>query len=255
MRSHAGGPNGCTRPHDGHRSHDPGPFSSISGGFAPTRRHNGRPTELSFLGRTEKTRKKSATDGRRLGINIRLCAVSELIAEVEDFRLLIQMREREQRRLLANLRARPVGPPTFAAIWNNPEDAAYDAYDFLATFLLYWARFPVTRPAAAKAARHRCHNRALGTIRDPGRLMKTLMPSQQMRPMPRIGEFIKGRELGHSACESQGRGICYKPAAIKPRFSPRSNKRAAFGGSAPRPSDFSAVSRPLQDSWIVEAQG
>jgi hypothetical protein len=48
----------------------------------------------------------------------------ERIAEVEDFVDFI--REREQERALIRAAA-ATSAPAFAAIWNNPEDDAYDA--------------------------------------------------------------------------------------------------------------------------------
>jgi hypothetical protein len=48
----------------------------------------------------------------------------ERIAEVEDFVAFIAAREREQSLARA---AAAVSAPAFAAIWNNPDDDAYDA--------------------------------------------------------------------------------------------------------------------------------
>ncbi len=48
----------------------------------------------------------------------------ELMAEVEQF--VDQVREREQDRALARAAA-AASVPAFAAVWNNPEDDAYDA--------------------------------------------------------------------------------------------------------------------------------
>ena len=49
---------------------------------------------------------------------------AERIAEVEDFVDFIRLRERE-RGLVRDAAA--TSAPAFAAIWNNPDDAAYDA--------------------------------------------------------------------------------------------------------------------------------
>lgn len=49
---------------------------------------------------------------------------ADLIAEVEDFVDLIG--KREQDRSLARIAA-AMSAPSFAAVWNNPEDDAYDA--------------------------------------------------------------------------------------------------------------------------------
>lgn len=49
---------------------------------------------------------------------------ADLIAEVEDFVDLIG--KREQDRSLARVAA-ATSAPSFAAVWNNPEDDAYDA--------------------------------------------------------------------------------------------------------------------------------
>ena len=46
------------------------------------------------------------------------------IAEIEDFVEFIAAREQERSLTRA---ASAVSAPAFAAIWNNPEDAAYDA--------------------------------------------------------------------------------------------------------------------------------
>lgn len=46
------------------------------------------------------------------------------IAEIEDFVAFIAAREHEQSLIGA---AGAVSAPAFAAIWNNPEDDAYDA--------------------------------------------------------------------------------------------------------------------------------
>jgi hypothetical protein len=48
----------------------------------------------------------------------------ERIAEVEDFVEFLKLRETE--RALTNA-ATAVSAPAFAAVWDNPEDAAYDA--------------------------------------------------------------------------------------------------------------------------------
>jgi hypothetical protein len=48
----------------------------------------------------------------------------ELMAEVEQF--VDQVREREQDRALAHA-ATSASAPAFAAVWNNPEDDAFDA--------------------------------------------------------------------------------------------------------------------------------
>jgi hypothetical protein len=48
----------------------------------------------------------------------------ERIAEVEDFVAFITAREQEQ---VLTRAAAAAGAPAFAAIWNNPEDDAYDA--------------------------------------------------------------------------------------------------------------------------------
>jgi hypothetical protein len=48
----------------------------------------------------------------------------ELIAEVEDFVEFVRLRS-EQRMLARAAAAASV--PSFEAIWNNPEDSAYDA--------------------------------------------------------------------------------------------------------------------------------
>jgi len=53
-----------------------------------------------------------------------LCSPAERIAEVEDFVEFIASREQE--RSLTRTAA-AVSAPAFAAIWNNPEDDAYDA--------------------------------------------------------------------------------------------------------------------------------
>jgi hypothetical protein len=47
-----------------------------------------------------------------------------LIAEVEDFVAFIAAREQERSLTRA---ATAASAPSFAAIWNNPEDDAYDA--------------------------------------------------------------------------------------------------------------------------------
>jgi len=47
----------------------------------------------------------------------------ERIAEVEDFVAFITAREQDR----AVTRAAAASAPAFAAIWNNPEDDAYDA--------------------------------------------------------------------------------------------------------------------------------
>ena len=47
----------------------------------------------------------------------------ERIAEIEDFVEFITARERER----SLTRAAAASAPAFAAIWNNPEDDAYDA--------------------------------------------------------------------------------------------------------------------------------
>ena len=49
----------------------------------------------------------------------------ERIAEVEDFVAFITAREQE--RALTRAAAAAASGPAFAAIWNNPEDDAYDA--------------------------------------------------------------------------------------------------------------------------------
>jgi len=48
----------------------------------------------------------------------------ERIAEVEDFVAFMAAREQE---LALTRAASGMSAPAFAAIWNNPEDAAYDA--------------------------------------------------------------------------------------------------------------------------------
>jgi hypothetical protein len=48
----------------------------------------------------------------------------ERIAEVEDFVEFITVREQERSLIRA---ASAASAPAFAAIWNNPEDEAYDA--------------------------------------------------------------------------------------------------------------------------------
>jgi hypothetical protein len=48
----------------------------------------------------------------------------ERIAEVEDFVDFIRQREQDQSLIRA---AAAVSAPAFAAVWNNPEDDAYDA--------------------------------------------------------------------------------------------------------------------------------
>lgn len=48
----------------------------------------------------------------------------ERIAEIEDFIDFIRLREQERALTRA---AAAVNAPTFAAIWDNPDDAAYDA--------------------------------------------------------------------------------------------------------------------------------
>jgi hypothetical protein len=49
---------------------------------------------------------------------------AERIAEVEDFVDFIRLREQERTLTRA---AAAISAPAFAAIWNNPEDDAYDA--------------------------------------------------------------------------------------------------------------------------------
>jgi len=49
---------------------------------------------------------------------------AERIAEIEDFVEFIAARERERSLVRA---ASAVSAPVFAAIWNNPDDDAYDA--------------------------------------------------------------------------------------------------------------------------------
>jgi hypothetical protein len=49
---------------------------------------------------------------------------AERIAEIEDFVDFIRLREQEQALTRA---AAAASTPAFAAIWNNPEDDAYDA--------------------------------------------------------------------------------------------------------------------------------
>jgi hypothetical protein len=49
---------------------------------------------------------------------------AERIAEIEDFVEFIAARERERSLVRA---ASAVSAPAFAAIWNNPDDDAYDA--------------------------------------------------------------------------------------------------------------------------------
>ena len=49
---------------------------------------------------------------------------AERIAEIEDFVEFIRLRERERALTRA---ATAASEPAFAAVWNNPEDAAYDA--------------------------------------------------------------------------------------------------------------------------------
>ena len=49
---------------------------------------------------------------------------SERIAEVEDFVDFIRQREQDQSLIRA---AAAASAPAFAAVWNNPEDDAYDA--------------------------------------------------------------------------------------------------------------------------------
>jgi len=49
---------------------------------------------------------------------------AERIAEIEDFVDFIRLREQEQALTRA---AAAASAPAFAAIWNNPEDDAYDA--------------------------------------------------------------------------------------------------------------------------------
>jgi len=48
----------------------------------------------------------------------------ERIAEVEDFVDFIRQREQDQSLIRA---AAAASAPAFAAVWNNPEDDAYDA--------------------------------------------------------------------------------------------------------------------------------
>ncbi len=48
----------------------------------------------------------------------------ERIAEVEDFVDFIRLREQERALIRATAAA---SAPSFAAVWDNPEDAAYDA--------------------------------------------------------------------------------------------------------------------------------
>jgi hypothetical protein len=49
---------------------------------------------------------------------------AERVAEIEDFVDFIRLREQEQTLTRA---ATAASAPAFAAIWNNPEDDAYDA--------------------------------------------------------------------------------------------------------------------------------
>jgi hypothetical protein len=49
---------------------------------------------------------------------------ADRIAEVEDFVDFIRLREQERGLVRA---AAATSAPAFAAIWNNPDDAAYDA--------------------------------------------------------------------------------------------------------------------------------
>jgi len=49
---------------------------------------------------------------------------TERIAEVEDFVDFIRLREQERALIRA---AAATSAPAFAAIWNNPDDDAYDA--------------------------------------------------------------------------------------------------------------------------------
>jgi hypothetical protein len=65
---------------------------------------------------------KCALDGQVLIEKIRQLPPPQRLAEVEDFGGVLRAREDEQRLTQAAAKA---GEASFAAVWNNDEDAAY----------------------------------------------------------------------------------------------------------------------------------